>query len=328
MATLADTGSTKVSESNPYRAAMANEAAPTAPLSQQLSSARHDVASDYDATTGALNSGLDATSSFVNNAGSSIWDAWTGQSPPAAVPAELAPASKAYVASLKDNTDNGDAEGPLSQSEINATQVPGDSVKGTPEALSSKALEAQKVKQATANQADILHGKTPPAPTAQQDVNAALAPDQAILNQLPDEYKSTMAQLAPYINSGQDTGNAALNAADANVAKVVGTTDDKVEAGLSQLGKDSKEYAKSVTTQPIIQALLGFGKYEETEGGAQPTGQSEWSTQMDEIYKYLSGNSASSDGLGSPQSAAAATTANENANAAAATSNLSGGGNN
>lgn len=180
------------------------------------------------------------------------------------------------------------------------------SVAGTPEAQTKQQSNQEEAAQQEAAFSKTVNSKSKGAttPSAQQDINAALAPDQAILAGLPAEYKSTMAQLAPYIGSGNDTGNAALNAADENVASVVGSTDNAVLAGLQQLPKDSKEYAKSVSTQPIIQALLGFGKYEETYAGAQPTGQSNWSQQMDEIYKYLSGSNASNDGLGSPTSAA------------------------
>jgi hypothetical protein len=193
---------------------------------------------------------------------------------------------------------------------FNDTPTAADSVADTPEQESTQNSDKQRtadVNAALAQSLDPQKNKGPKASTPQQDVDAALAPDQAVLASLAPEFKSTMAQLAPYIGSGVDTGNALLNAADANVASVVGSTDNTVLAGLQQLPKAGAEYAKSVTTQPIIQALLGFGKYEETYAGAQPTGQSNWSAQMDEIYKYLSGSSASTDGLGSPQAAANAT---------------------
>lgn len=213
-----------------------------------------------------------------------------------------------------------------------AANNPSSSVADTPEAMTpaqtqadqATALKTLESHQKAANANITSNGKTPSPsqPTAQQNINAALAPDQAILDSLPAEYKSTMSQLAPYLNSGQDTGNTALNAADAAVAKVAGNTNDPVEAALKQLPKDSKEYAQSVSTQPLIQALLGFGKYEETYAGAQPTGQSNWSSQMDEIYKYLSGSNASTNGLPTPTSAAA-TAGSSNV----ATSTGAGGGN-
>lgn len=248
--------------------------------------------------------------------GGAAANVFAGQAPDAKgpyTPAELGPGSIKYqqdVANAKSSTETPDGSkgligaGLARLSGSNALD-PDDSVKDTPEAASPTDAAKQQGKANAVQLNDALTGKKASVPTAQQNINAALAPDQAILDSLPAEYKSTMAQLAPYINSGQNTGDPALNAADAAVAKIAGDTNDPVEAALKQLPKDSKEYAKSVETQPIIQALLGFGKYEETYAGAQPTGQSAWSDQMSEIYKYLSGSNASTDGLGSPTSAAA-----------------------
>lgn len=204
-----------------------------------------------------------------------------------------------------------------------------DSVANTPEAMSASETKSEKQ---TADLAQINHAispstaKGPKAPTSQQNINAALAPDQAILDSLPAEYQSTMAQLAPYLSSGQDTGNAALNAADANVSAAVGEGNDKVLAALTSNAKGSKQYAKSVSTEPIVQALLGFQKYEDTSAGATPPGQSSWSQSMDDIYQYLTGTAASgnSSGLGTPQAAASAAAAST---AASVQDSESGGGN-
>jgi hypothetical protein len=185
--------------------------------------------------------------------------------------------------------------------------VAASSVANTPEAATKEQTQAEQNAQQEAAFSKTVNSKSKGAqpPTEQQDINQALAPDEAELDQIPDQYKSIIAQLQPYISSGQQTGNTALDQADANVASVVGNTDDKVVAALQGAGKGVKESAGTVPYASIVQALLGFGKYEETYAGAQPQGQADWSQSMDDIYKYLSGSSASTNGLPSPTQAAA-----------------------
>lgn len=309
MATLAETGSSKPNENNPYNQALANANAQDTPASRakSIGSSVAGVGKDVynSAVTGANDlyqgalSGASDIGSSLSGLNSSLWNHLFGASTPDS-------------SSSTPRTPSTPGGSPLVGSGLVKTlgDIPStadDSVASTPEAASAADSKAQKQAQAlkAVNHAiSPSTAKAPKAPTAQQDVNAAMAPDQAILAGLPAEYQSTMAELAPYLNTGS-SGNAALDAANATVDQVAGNSDNAVLSALKQLPKDSKEYAKSVTTQPIIQALLGFGKYEETYAGAQPSGQSNWSAQMDDIYKYLSGSNASSDGLGSPQSAAA-----------------------
>lgn len=207
------------------------------------------------------------------------------------------------------------------------------SVANTPEAMSPSQVASQNAaalktleahpKKANAN--ITSNGKTasPARASEEQDVQAALAPDQAILDALPAQYQSTMAALAPYINSGQSTGDAALNAADKAVSDTVGSTNNAVLAGLTSLGKDSREYAKSVPYSGIIQAELGFQKNEETYQGALPN-ETDWSSKMDEIYKYLTAtNPNSTTGLPPPSTAAAAASSG----AVAEANDAAGGGN-
>lgn len=184
------------------------------------------------------------------------------------------------------------------------------SVANTPEAASAQETNAQETAQQEAAFSKTVNSKSKGAqlPTEQQDANQALAPDIAELDQIPAQYKAIIQSIQPYISGGQNTGNAALNSADAAVAAEVGTSDDKVMAALKSLGPAVQESAGTVPYSSVIQALLGYGKYEETYAGAQPQGQSSWSQSMDDIYKYLSGTNASTDGLGSPQSAASAAT--------------------
>jgi hypothetical protein len=208
--------------------------------------------------------------------------------------------------------------------------IPDDSTKDTPEAATAKQQQTQQQDadvQQINNKINPKEAAAPKLPTEQQDVDAALAPDQAALNALPDEYKSAIAAIQPYISGGQNTGNSALNAADAAVSKQIGTSDNKVEAALAGLGKAGKEFEGTVPYQGIVQAMLGFNKYEESYGGAQPMGQSSWSTGMDEIYRYLSGENASTDGLPAVGTAAAATTVNPATNPATSDSDTAGGGN-
>jgi len=205
------------------------------------------------------------------------------------------------------------------------------SVANTPDAATRQETNDQENAQREAALAGVLNpynktsnktgSKGAQPPTEQQDVNQALAPDQALLDQLPDVYKQAIASIQPYISGGTDTGNAALNSADEAVANEIGTSDSKVMAALKGLSKAGTEFEGTVPYSGIIQALLGFGKYEETYEGAQPQGQASWTISMDEIYKYLSGSSASTDGLGSPT--VAATQASQNQT----TGDGSGGGN-
>jgi hypothetical protein len=189
------------------------------------------------------------------------------------------------------------------------------SVADTPEAATRQETNDQENAQKEAALSGVLNpynkksnpkgSKGAQLPTEQQDVNQALAPDQALLDQLPDIYKQAIAAIQPYISGGVDTGNAALNQADQAVANEIGTSDNKVMAALKGLSKAGTEFEGTVPYSGIIQALLGYGKYEETYAGAQPQGQANWTESMDEIYKYLSGTNASTDGLPGPTSAAA-----------------------
>jgi hypothetical protein len=203
--------------------------------------------------------------------------------------------------------------------------IPAQSVADTPEAATKQQTNQQETGQQEAAFAKVLNPKSKGAqpPTEQQDIDQALAPDISELDQLPAQYKSIISQVAPYINGGQNTGNAALNQADAAVAAEVGTSDNKVMAALKGVGQGVKESEGTVPYAAIIQALLGYGKYEETYAGAQPQDQQNWTQSMDEIYKYLSGANASTDGLGSPQSAAQAEATTQGATA----SDTAGGGN-
>lgn len=184
--------------------------------------------------------------------------------------------------------------------------VSDDSTADTPEARPGD----QKKQQSAADLQQINHtlspktAAAPKLPTEQQNVNAALAPDQAILAGLPDEYKSALASLAPYINSGQDTGNAALDAADKQVGDIASNT-GPIDKALGGLAKAGKEFEGTVPYQGIIQALLGQSKYDITYNNAQPGNKADWNSTMNDIYEYLSGANASSDGLPTPTSAAA-----------------------
>jgi hypothetical protein len=183
--------------------------------------------------------------------------------------------------------------------------IPDDSTLDTPEQAPAKQQAKQ---QQGADLQAINHAispktaKAPALPTEQQDVNAALAPDEALLDQLPQEYKSVMGQLAPYINSGN-------TAADKAVATEIDKSNGPVEKALTEQGKAVKEYAGSVPYQGILQALLGYGKYQETYEGVLPKNTGDWSDQMKDIYDYLSGLSTAATGnvAGLPSPTVAAT---------------------
>lgn len=286
MATLADTGATDVNENNPYQLAMGNK----------------------------VQQGMAGKGGGVS------------QELPSRVPAQLAPAGVAYQNSLAGSSTPNPSPliGTAAVKDIDAdAPVADDSTEDTPEARPAD----QKKQQGAANLQNLNHTLDPSAtkatklPTEQQDVNAALAPDQAVLAGLPDEYKSALASLAPYINSGQDTGNAALNAADAEVANVTNDSEGGVEKALGGLAKAGKEYESTVPYSGIVQALLGQSKYNITYNNAQPGNHADWNDTMNDIYAYLSGTNASADGLPTPTAAAAT------APAPASTNDSAGGGN-
>lgn len=219
----------------------------------------------------------------------------------------LTPASTAYENAVTAPGKGSPLVGTTAVKDIDANApVPDDSTENTPEAR-----PADQAKQhAAANLQNINHAIDPSAtpktklPTEQQNVDAALAPDQQLLSGLSAEYKSALASLAPYINSGQDTGNAALNAADKEVADVTNQSEGPVEKALGGLAKAGKEYEGTVPYQGIIQALLGQSKYDITYNNAQPGNKADWNTTMDDIYAYLSGSNQSTNGLPPPATAA------------------------
>jgi hypothetical protein len=308
MATLASTGQQDTNENNPY------SYAGVAPISEN---------NPYQQ---ALQGG----------AASNVFAGLPKNAEGPYTPAQLAPAGQAYQNQVASNEQANTAGSPFIGT--NAVRslgtnapIPDDSTQNTPEAASASAQAAQ---QGAANLQQANHALSPKTaakvktPTEQQDVNAALAPDEASLDSLASEDVASTAALAPYVNSGQNTGNAALNAADAAVAKETDSSSDPVLAALQQLPKDASEYAKSVPYQGIIQSLLGYNKYEQTYGGLPPTGQSSWSQSMDEIYSYLSGKSTgSNNGLPTPAAAAASASADTTSAAYAAANATTGGGN-
>jgi hypothetical protein len=316
MATLASTGSTKVNENNPYQQALANAQAQTTPQAQVAGDLNKvgNFARSLPSQAQSVYQGAVSGTDSLYQSGVSAFDKYflgdNQSSDNSYTPAKLGPASESYLKNTKAGRTSTAAE---IEAGKNLPTTAAASVADTPEAMSPEAAAAE---QQAANAKQIAvdqksksgYGKLI-APTRQAEVNAALAPDQALLSSLPAEYQKTLSQLAPYAHLGENTSDPALNAADATVNAAVGQSNNIMEAALAQLPKDSREYAKSITTQPIVQALLGFGKYEQTYAGAQPQGQSEWSKSMDEVYKYLSGSSASSNGLGSPQTAANAASA-------------------
>lgn len=177
--------------------------------------------------------------------------------------------------------------------------VPDDSTLDTPEQAPAAEQNAQ---QSAANLKAVNHAispgtaKAPQVPTEQQNVNAALEPDQKAFDALPNEYKSVLGQLAPYINSGTTPGAQ-------GVAAETNATEAPIEKALAGLGKANKEFAKTIPNSGIVQALLGQSKYQIEYNNAQPGNESDWDSSMKDIYAYLSGTNASSDGLPTPQSA-------------------------
>lgn len=184
--------------------------------------------------------------------------------------------------------------------------IPDDSVKDTPEAASKSDVDAQ---QSAYDLQAVNHAispktiKGPKLPTEQQDVDAALAPDEAALAAMPDEYKAAYAQLAPYIGEGNTPGAQALASAE-------NASQGPIEKSLANQSKYLKESAKTIPTQGIIQALLGQSKYAIEYNGAQPANRADWNDSMDAIYAYLSGTPATGSGLPGLSSAAGVVPAN------------------
>lgn len=226
---------------------------------------------------------------------------------PTNTPAVLGPSSIAYEKAMNAPPTPGSNLKAQTQSVFNDTPTPSDSVANTPEASTPAQIAVEQQGNRDLAMADTLNPKAPKPklPTEQQNVNAALAPDQAVLSALPAEYKSALASLAPYINSGQNTGDAALNAADKEVADVTNQSEGPVEKAIGGLAKAGTEFEKSVPYEGIIQALLGQSKYNITYNNAQPGNKADWNSTMNDIYSYLSGANASSNGLPTPAAAAA-----------------------
>lgn len=153
----------------------------------------------------------------------------------------------------------------------------------------------------------------PKLPTTAQDIHAAMKPDESFLASLPGEYKGAMDQISQYLG-GTNTGVPSLDAADAAVNKDIASTNQPVEKALGGLSSAAKEYEGTVPYSSILQSALGFQKYQQSYGLAQPN-MSEWSQSMQGIYAYLSGHGTAATGAGGslPSPTVAAATANPNA---------------
>lgn len=148
-------------------------------------------------------------------------------------------------------------------------------------------------------------------PTAQQNVNAALAPDEKQLAALPSDYGTAMASITPYLN-GTSTGIPALDAADSAVSSTIESQTPGIEKALGGLSTAGKEYGNSVLYQAPLASAISNIKYQQ-EIGELSVAHDDWPSTMTSIYDYLTatgtaatgaGSGASSSGLPSPASAA------------------------
>lgn len=231
-------------------------------------------------------------------------------------------------------TDNPQKAAPFTgQPKTNFDPTPSadESVANTPEAPDTP-VESPKAT-AAANALSPLeqtlagHVPRPKQATLQSDINATLKPDIATLSSLPGDYKSAMSTIDQYLH-GPSTGVPTLDAADAQVANATDASTGPIEKALGGLSSAAKEFEGTVPYSSIVQAMLGFGKYQETYEGYQPK-TTEWSDSMKSIYSYLSGQGTAATGQGSGSSLPSPTVAASTAAPGTGTtpSSTTGGGN-
>lgn len=170
-------------------------------------------------------------------------------------------------------------------------------------------------------------------PSAQQNVNAALAPDQKALAALPSEYGQTMATISQYLtgSGAQSTGVPALDAADAQVNQTIEGQTPALEKALGGLASAGKEYGQSVLYQAPLASAISNIKYQQEIGELSVT-HDDWPSTMTSIYDYLTGQGTAATGAGSGATASGlpspASAANQADAAQAQTADtLAGGGN-